>query len=81
MDLVILCKYLGLTQVSLLYNCKFFANFRVVSPPFHLFRSNLPSRAKLSMILDQNAFYHVPRDILKVPHAFYLINIGPLVLK
>jgi hypothetical protein len=48
---------------------------------FHLFRSNLPSRAKLSMILDQNAFYNVPRDILKVPQAFYLIKIGPLVLK
>jgi hypothetical protein len=36
--------------------------------------------AKLSMILDQNAVYNVPRDILKGPHAFYLITIGPLVL-
>jgi hypothetical protein len=58
------------------YNWKIFADFQVVSPPFNLFCGKLPSRTKLSMILDQNAFYNVPRA-----HAFYLIKIGPLVLK
>jgi hypothetical protein len=62
----ILCKYLGLTK----FLCFIIESFLLIFKLCHLFRGNLPSRAKLSMILDQNAFYNVPRDILKVQHAF-----------
>jgi hypothetical protein len=49
--------------------------FQVASPTFHLFRSKLPSRAKLSTILDQNAFYNVPtRDILRVGTTCFLFD-------
>jgi hypothetical protein len=75
------CKYLGLTKFLCFIIESFFANFQVASPTFHLLHSKLPSRAKLSMIVDQNAFYNVPRDILRYHNAFYLIKIGPLVLK
>jgi putative lipase involved disintegration of autophagic bodies len=66
--------YLGRFQNKILFKNKFLFLFCPLLKYFCL-------PILLSMILDQNAFYNVPRDIFRIPHAYYLIKIGPLVLK